>query len=199
MMLGLAITSRMVVHFFYLSLKQMSRKERAMMQLHHALCISVYACGVFNKQCHFWGALAATCEVTNVFLNNVELHISANSKAHPARNGQHEDDPTLWYKLNSICLLVAFAVFRLCLFPGLLFLWINDVYYFPTETLLSPNMGIMEQLIYPVTSIFMFALSLQWFLPLLNVTLRTLKYRKKDITFLNDSVIKIRYQHEELM
>ena len=200
-MLGLAITSRMIVHFFYLSLKQLSKKERIMMKFHHVLCITVYACGLYNKQCHFWGALAATCEVTNLFLNNFELHVSAYGHE---RDGKEEEpaeqkEYSMWYKANSACLLLAFAVFRLLLFPTLLFFWISDVYFFPTKTRLHPNMGVMELVVYPATTLMMFVLSVQWFVPLLNITLKTLKYRRKDITLLNDSVIKIRYQHQELM
>ena len=77
--LGKLLVSRMVVHMPYIFLKR-SREEvelRPMYVVHHCIVIVAYGAGVARSLSHFWGAAAALCEATNVFLTVDELLLSA--------------------------------------------------------------------------------------------------------------------------
>lgn len=195
--LAVAITSRMIVHLGFLQLKKMSSAERATFLIHHGFCIAVYGGGYINSKCHFWGAFTAMCEVTNVFLTFLELYMSSETKGEllksmdeivpsPGRNitskntklskGKRNQKTSL-YKTNSILLCVSYAIFRIVLFPVFLIMWLYDVYSYPEATWHHPDIGLMEQYLYPFTAMLMLSLSINWFFPIYNGTLKTLGYR----------------------
>ena len=75
-MLGVVLVSRMVVHIPFLSLKKQIKEDtsqRPIFLTHHAIVIMVYLSGLLLGRAHFWGALNALCETTNVFLTVIEL------------------------------------------------------------------------------------------------------------------------------
>lgn len=74
-LLGLGLVSRMIVHVPFLLKKRRSgdKKMRPIYLLHHAVVIIVYLTGLILRRAHFWGAMNALCETTNVFLTIIEL------------------------------------------------------------------------------------------------------------------------------
>ena len=75
-MLAVVLVSRMIVHIPFLNLKKQIRDDKSQWPIfltHHVIVIVVYTSGLLLGRAHFWGALNALCETTNVFLTVIEL------------------------------------------------------------------------------------------------------------------------------
>lgn len=166
---GLLITSRMIVHIPFVPLKGFSRFENRMLWMHHILCILVCGGGLVTGRCHFWGCLGTMCEYTNVFASIDEFFDSLG----PNQPKLSPRKPLL-FKINHLMLCVSFIIFRILLFPILLFLWIRDVRIFPDKVLQHPNSSWLEVYLFPCMPVVIWALSLGWCLPILRETYRTL-------------------------
>ena len=46
---------------------------RPLYMVHHAIVIVVYGAGVLREKAHYWGALSALCETTNIFCTIIEI------------------------------------------------------------------------------------------------------------------------------
>ena len=75
--LGKLFVSRMLVHSGVLFLKDRpgDADRRAGFLVHHAIVIVAYGAGSFRGKAHFWGALSAVCETTNVCGTVEELYM----------------------------------------------------------------------------------------------------------------------------
>jgi len=148
-LLGRLLVSRMLVHLPYLYLKRDGTRRNAYV-FHHCLVAVNYGAGVVLERSQFWGAAAALCEATNVFLNFQELGVAAPEAA--------EKTPAVLRDLNDFGLKATYVVFRLALFPSILGWQFFDRYrFFPIGTL-----GLCEGALFPASILFVFLLSLKW-------------------------------------
>jgi hypothetical protein len=166
-MLAILLVSRMIVHVPFLELKKQikeSKAQRPIFLIHHAIVIVVYLTGLVLGRCHFWGAMNALCETTNVFLTVIELFTSCRKSTRARFEAMH--------KASTLAFGVAYFLFRLVLFPVLLFWFISDLVAHPDETL--RQLGVFELAAYPFATCAIFALSVKWAVPVAEGTWRVL-------------------------
>lgn len=142
--------------------------------LHHVIVIFVYGSGLIRQKCHFWGALNALCEATNIFCTVIEIFACC-----PRRARTH--DFRLLYKINSALFGLSYCLLRLALFPVLLYAFMNDCINHP-ETAKQYG-STAEFVFYPIASVLVFGLSVRWAVPVVKGTLRTvfgMEFDRKD-------------------
>ena len=137
--LGVILASRMIVHVPYLSFKKFDVENWKMYIVHHVMVIVVYGGGVLRQRAHFYGAVMALCEMTNIFLTIEEFYLVV-----------AKDRPTALRSFARLGLLVSYPLTRLILFPVAItgFLW---------DAPASP-----ERRLIPVAMVLVFAMSLYW-------------------------------------
>ena len=151
--LGKLLTSRMIVHMPYLLLKESPEEvaRRPGYMVHHCIVVVAYGAGVFRSLAHFWGAAAALCEATNIFLTVDEALMSW---------------PKVYAELvvPRQCLQLGFqatyVVFRLALFPAILCVMCADARSMAAADF--ARLGVFELLVFPASLSFVLALSVSW-------------------------------------
>jgi hypothetical protein len=118
---------------------------------HHVLSVACYGHALWTGRMHFWAVLAALCEVTNIFLNNLFLF----------RTLKWDRTFGLVYKANGVLLWLSYVLFRLVLFPVWLALFARDVTNRREVTWTRVNA--FERCAYPITTILLFVISSFWF------------------------------------
>lgn len=118
---------------------------------HHTLSIACYGHALWTGRMHFWAVLAALCEVTNIFLNNLFLFRALKWDA---------SLPTA-YKLNGVFLWLSYIAFRIVLFPVWLLLYHRDVRAHRSQT--WDTINLFERYAYASTTLLLLVLSLFWF------------------------------------
>ena len=129
------------------------------MVAHHMVSSALFLGGVDGGGSgHFWAVMDGLCEITGVFLNNVYLFklLGVSHRTLLATNGA--------------CLWLSWIVFRLCLFPAWLWLYISDRYgpEWPSiSAALPPFVAALHRTAIPlVATVLLLALSLHWFAPI---------------------------------
>eukprot|EP00940_MAST-03C_sp_MAST-3C-sp2_P000762 g762.t1 len=147
--------ARQIVHMGMLPIQRtMSRKDTVLLAFHHLVSGAGVAMGLHIGRMHFWGCFSACCEVSTVFLNFFYI---MKSRGKAARK-------SLCWKINGVCLWFAFLLFRMILFPVLLFIMYADSVERPDVAL--PSVSLAEQIFYPSSILLVFILSVFWFVPL---------------------------------
>eukprot|EP00635_Sarcinochrysidales_sp_CCMP3193_P006050 CAMPEP_0118899442 /NCGR_PEP_ID=MMETSP1166-20130328/5998_1 /TAXON_ID=1104430 /ORGANISM="Chrysoreinhardia sp, Strain CCMP3193" /LENGTH=232 /DNA_ID=CAMNT_0006838569 /DNA_START=5 /DNA_END=703 /DNA_ORIENTATION=+ len=142
--LGVVLGSRMVVHVPLVFAKRFDVENRGLYVVHHAIVVLIYGTGA--TKAHFYGAAAALCEVTNVFLTVDELLELTHRKPSP---------------VVRLGLAGSYVLTRLVLFPAVLVLFALDVrHLLRTHTL--HDLGPFEVIAYPTAMSLVFAMSLHW-------------------------------------
>lgn len=123
---------------------------------HHVLSIACYTGGFYFDRFRWWTAFAGCCEITNVFL----VPVFASKDYFPAWREQR------WMLWSSNLLWFTFVTHRLILFPAWLGLWVHDRWQVATSENSSEAHDIhwMEGILYPLTILGLFILSIVWFL-----------------------------------
>lgn len=162
-MLGKLLAARMAVHIPMLFMRNTDPSNRPLYVVHHLVVILVYGAGTVRAKAHFWGALSALCEVTNVFLTVEELFA------------------LVWAKSTSrlrtfiqVGFTASYVLLRLALFPLSLAWFFADFATMPRDQ--RQLFGIFELGLYPLANIAVFALSVCWagkIITRIRATLRT--------------------------
>lgn len=165
--LGRLLVSRMIIHVPYLFLKMRpaDRQMRPLYMVHHAIVIVVYGAGVLREKAHYWGALSALCETTNIFCTIIEIFACCENPK--------EARQTWWtlYWWNSLGFGLTYCAFRLVLFPVMFYWFLRDLMVFPDNT--WQVMGPVELYIYPFAVLLIFVLSVMWAGPVIKGTQKT--------------------------
>ena len=111
--------------------------------------IAAYGAGVFRDLAHFWGAAASLCEVTNVFLTVEECVLCAPNVYAPGLR-----------RFLDLGFKAAYVVFRLALFPALLWRQRVDLAAMPPTD--RARLGFFELYFFPGAVLFVLALSCKW-------------------------------------
>lgn len=165
LILGKLLLSRMLIHVPYLWLKRRP-EDRKMLKLylvHHAVVIIVYGAGVLRRKAHYWGALNALCELTNIFCTVIELFSCCSPQA--------REKWRRLYVLNSAGFGLSYCAMRLALFPLCLYWYWCDAWADPAQT--WHRVGVVEQWVFPTGIIMTFGLSVRWAVPVARGTLKT--------------------------
>jgi len=151
--LGKLLVARMVVHVPYIYLKRTPAEValRSTYVAHHGIVVLAYGAGVFRNLAHFWGAAAALCEATNVFLTVEELLLCAPAAA--ARLARPRAAIGLGFKATYVLL-------RLLLFPALLVQQRRD--YAALAPADRARLGVPELVVFPAAVLLVFLLSAKW-------------------------------------
>ncbi|KAJ8604106.1 hypothetical protein CTAYLR_001768 [Chrysophaeum taylorii] len=147
--LGKLLASRMVVHLIVVFARNTETSQRTLFVVHHAMVIVVYAAGVGRERAHFWGALAALCEVTNVFLTIEELIALV-----------WRTSDSIFRNINRAVFALSYVFMRLLLFPVSLVGFLYDVLKMSDAQ--SAQLGNFELTVYPIAYILVFLLSATW-------------------------------------
>lgn len=113
--------------------------------------VLAYGAGVFRNLAHFWGAAAALCETTNVFLTVEELLLCAPATASRLTRPRGAID--LGFK-------AAYVLLRLLLFPALLLQQRRD--YVAMAPADRARLGFPELVFFPAAVLLVFLLSVKW-------------------------------------
>lgn len=133
--------------------------------VHHTLSIACFGSALWTGRMHFWAALNALCEVTNIPLNTVFLFKSL----------KWDTSLATMYKLNGLFLWLSYIAFRIVLFPIWLFLFCRDVRSDPHVT--WDRINTFERYAYSLTTGFLLAISLAWFGQITSGLIKALSYR----------------------
>ncbi|KAG8470637.1 hypothetical protein KFE25_009058 [Diacronema lutheri] len=123
----------------------------AMYLAHHVVSVVCYGHALWTGRMHFWAVLAALCEVTNIFLNNLFLF----------RALKWDVSLAAVYKLNGVLLWLSYVAFRIVLFPSWLLLFARDIHAHPGVTWYRVNT--FERYAYASTTSLLLAISAVWF------------------------------------
>lgn len=148
-MLGKLLASRMVLHIPIIFIRRTDGSNKWLYLLHHSMVILVYGAGIQRSRAHFWGAVAALCELTNVFLTVEELIALV-----------WRDSESLFRNFIRSSFAISYVAMRLALFPLSLLFFARDVTTMPSEYLRV--LGTFELIVYPLAYICVFALSMLW-------------------------------------
>lgn len=163
--LGKLLASRMVVHIPIIYLRRTDASNRTLYLCHHLMVILVYGAGVVRQRAHFWGSLAALCELTNVFLTIDELFSYTAG----------EKSASFVADCNRVGFALSYVFARLALFPVSLFYIARDLYIMPREN--RSELGNFELVVYPAAYVAVFLLSLAWAKTILTESRRILLQR----------------------
>lgn len=102
---------------------------------------------------HFWGGMAALCELTNVFLTIEECLLCA-----PETARRH--DKSLAVKCVQWGFKASYVLLRLILFPVMLFWMWHDLRGMASAD--YHRLGAFELVVFPSSILFVFGLSVRW-------------------------------------
>ena len=145
-------TAKSIVHFFVLFMQGLTPSFLCSNVIHHLVTITCCLNILRHGMCYYFCCLDGCCEVTNVFLTF--LYVLKGTKT--------DKKYTTAYAVNGFCLWAGFVVFRMVLFPYMLFQYIDD-------TINAPYADMMDTFSWafnPFVTIVLFFLSITWFIPI---------------------------------
>ena len=148
------------------------------MLAHHLLSCLAYSSGMHFNRMHFFACLDGLCEICNLFLNPFLL-----MRHKEARFGEHLTRSLgSLAMVNNLLLWLSFLLFRMCLFPTWLAMFIVDVRaMFVQRTLVlagQQSLTWFELVFYPAVTLFLLALSAIWFAKLTKGAIKELSKPK---------------------
>ncbi|KAJ9437479.1 hypothetical protein DIPPA_15761 [Diplonema papillatum] len=161
--------AKSATHIVFICNQQMSRSLFINTLAHHILSLGSYLLATSSGRMHFFGCLAAVCEITNIFLSGLY-----NFKIHRAE----EKYPRV-YAANGISLWATFLLFRILLFPYWYYQFVVDVMLHGDEWFVK-NASPLEYYGYPFVIVVIHVLSLIWFVSITKGMLKVMFSRQKD-------------------
>ena len=162
--------------------------QKIPMLLHHLTSILAYGGGLTTGRMHFWACLDGLCEFTNI---NLCVLLLCNTKEGGAGDAIKRTIGDSLSLLNGLLLWIGFLVFRMILFPMWLYwFWLDAkaMYYRSPESESHPlvpggeRFSWIELGCYPVITMFLFLLSLLWFVQITKGALKQLGFFKREET-----------------
>mmetsp|Transcript_26599 Transcript_26599/g.51539 ORF Transcript_26599/g.51539 Transcript_26599/m.51539 type:complete len:158 (-) Transcript_26599:132-605(-) len=129
-----------------------SKKGIWLIHVHHVISIACYGTGLYLGRMHFFGVLDGVCEFSVIFLNAKLLWRDLKWRQNS------------FYILNAYGLVISWFITRILVFPAWIFLFCQDIYNQPQRT--KDTVTLFELIMYPGTTIAIWAMSIKWFFPL---------------------------------
>eukprot|EP01123_Difflugia_compressa_P015164 TRINITY_DN8387_c0_g1_i1.p1 TRINITY_DN8387_c0_g1~~TRINITY_DN8387_c0_g1_i1.p1 ORF type:complete len:264 (+),score=44.02 TRINITY_DN8387_c0_g1_i1:62-853(+) len=152
-----------LVHIPITFMKKQKTDYKIMMFFHHVFTIACYVVGLHYKRIWFYGSLAACCELSTMFLNNVFLFKELNVN----RSIQ---------TINGVLLWLSYLILRIVLFPFWAYLFIGDILASPSTT--WDTLTTIERVFFVPTPVLLFLLSCNWFVGITKGMIKAVKGEK---------------------